>query len=773
MFNAVKRNGEQSTLPAPVKGINDIDAWHGMKDDYAVLMENWWPEPSKLVTRKGCLTRNPGFDAPVKTIVEYAHQDGSYKIFAASGGNIFNITSPGVMPGKVYPIENQRQDLSEGQSRAHLESKYGPLDTVAQIDSVFIDGKLGLWEMSQTERANLIIDSNSNFSGTASIEYNYGPSPTGINDSSVFYGSPGTSINPISEIDLDVGEEYTLSVYVKPHEDSRRIYFVSSGEDFSDGGQSPYGSLLVIEPDLSIDVQLAPINYGVDSIGGGWHRVWAVVKAYQHGSSDNKFSLIYANPADRVTGWEVWGFQLEKSPSPTRYIATSGGPKSIVDYTPDLPSIDLGLDVSDGDSLIWSGSGSIGSPDVTGLQSDEWESVQMSTPGGTFLYLLSGQDKPLMYDGEDWTAIDDASEPAITGVDTSTLKQGTVFKGRMYFVQSNSMSFWYLPPLQIGGEAKEFNLSAIFQRGGYIVGVYTWTLDAGSGSDDHLVVLSSEGEVAVYAGLDPDTAGSFSLIGVYYLGRPVGKRPCTKFGGDLLVLCEQGLYPLSIGLLSADVDRRATKTKNIQNTISAAITSFGGTFGFELCGYPARDALLLNVPTTTGNVQYVQNTITGAWTRFKGWDAQTWCNSSAGMLFGDSDSVKIAWQGESDDGEVIKCDVVTAFSDFKKPARRKLITLVSPYFRTNGNPSILYGVCGDYIIEDVEGEMHFNQPEGMVWGSMVWGEMVWGNRFRPSQTWSTVGKLCRSAAIRIKAQNNYSSLEWAATNIVYQTGSVL
>src|SRR5690625_2593697 len=95
MFNAVKRNGEQSTLPAPVKGINDIDAWHGMKDDYAVLMENWWPEPSKLVTRKGCLTRNSGFDAPVKTIVEYAHQDGSYKIFAASGGAIYDITASG------------------------------------------------------------------------------------------------------------------------------------------------------------------------------------------------------------------------------------------------------------------------------------------------------------------------------------------------------------------------------------------------------------------------------------------------------------------------------------------------------------------------------------------------------------------------------------------------------------------------------------------------------------------------------------------------------
>src|SRR5690625_4995950 len=215
MLRYSRNNARTHTVPAPVGGLNDRDSLVNMKEKDAVLMVNWWPEPSHLVTRKGCIDRNVGFTAPIKTLVEYSDLDGSSKIFAASGGNIFNVTNPGEMPGKVYPVENQRQDLSEGQSRAHLESKYGPLDTVAQIDSVFIDGKLGLWEMSQTERANLIIDSNSNFSGSASIEYNYGPSPTGINDSSVFYGSPGTSINPISETDLDVGEEYTLSVYVK------------------------------------------------------------------------------------------------------------------------------------------------------------------------------------------------------------------------------------------------------------------------------------------------------------------------------------------------------------------------------------------------------------------------------------------------------------------------------------------------------------------------------------------------------------------------------
>src|SRR5699024_3362699 len=175
----------------------------------------------------------------------------------------------------------------------------------------------------------------------------------------------------------------------------------------------------------------------------------------------------------------------------------------------------------------------------------------------------------------------------------------------------------------IGGEAKEFNLSSIFTRGGSITGVYTWTLDAGSGSDDHLVVLTSEGEVAVYAGVDPDVVDSFSLIGVFYLGRPVGNRPAAKFGGDLLILCEQGIYPLSLGLLGADIDRRMTRTQKRQNTITSAISSLTGQFGFEICGYPARDAIIVNVPEQRGHGQYDQNTITRAWTMFDVWNGNT------------------------------------------------------------------------------------------------------------------------------------------------------
>src|SRR5690606_19300237 len=144
---------------------------------------------------------------------------------------------------------------------------------------------------------------------------------------------------------------------------------------------------------------------------------------------------------------------------------------------------------------------------------------------------------------------------------------GLVFKGRAYLVEKSSLNLWYLPPASIGGEAEAIDMGQIFQRGGKIVTAKTWTIDSGNGSDDHMVVISSNGEVAVFSGYDPSGTNTWALIGVFYLGRPIGQRCAVKFGGDLLIICEDGVYPLGKGLLSASVDRRVAVTDKIQNRI--------------------------------------------------------------------------------------------------------------------------------------------------------------------------------------------------------------
>lgn len=450
-------------------------------------------------------------------------------------------------------------------------------------------------------------------------------------------------------------------------------------------------------------------------------------------------------------------------------------PRSIFEYAPALGGSRL-FAAAGGEIFDITASGEVDTPVVSGLSNDEWCPVSVVTPAddGYYLYLFNGVDRPLFYDGTDWTPIDGASTPAITGVATDSLVFGTVYKNRLFMAVRDTMKVVYLGVAQIGGAVDEVDLSAIFSRGGRITGLYTWTLDAGQGSDDHIVILTSNGEAAVYTGTDPGDVSSWALIGVYYLGKPIGNRPCIKFGGDLLVLCEQGLVPLSQALLTSSIDRSAAITDKIQNSINQAINAYGLNFGFELCLLPAHNALMVNVPAGGGrNYQFVQNTITQAWTKFSGWDARTIVNTSLGCYFADSNSVKQAWVGESDAGELITCDVLQAFQDFGSAVTNKYFTLIRPYLRTTGNPSLLFGLNGDFNPEAIDGVLDFTPPDGMVWGSMFWGDMVWGGSPRALQYWQTIGEIYRYAAPRIRVQNNFSSTEWSATDLVYQVGGML
>lgn len=410
--------------------------------------------------------------------------------------------------------------------------------------------------------------------------------------------------------------------------------------------------------------------------------------------------------------------------------------------------------------------GAVGAAVQTGLSNARWENAQITTPGGSFLYLVNGVDKPRLWNGTAWTSIDGASTPAITGVTTTLLAHVQLFKNRLFFVEKNAMRVWYLPVNSVGGSAASLDFGSIFRLGGFVQAVYTWTIDAGSGADDHFVVLSSNGEVAVYSGTDPSSASAWNLVGVFTLGRPIGRRCGIKFGGDLAINCMEGVFPLGKGLLSSSVDRRVALTDKIQNSVSLAANSYANNYGWQLCQYPDNNMLILNVPAGNGqNYQCAQNTITGAWTKLTGWNATVWLNAATGLYYGDGNSIQKAWTGNLDGTTPIQADVLPAFSYFGNKARNKYFTMVRPYLQSTGNPSVLYGLNTDFNASDPQGALSYTPSTGMVWGSMVWGSMVWGGGLTPITAWQTVGAVCNSAAVRLKIQNNGSDVRF--TNVDY------
>ena len=128
----------------------------------------------------------------------------------------------------------------------------------------------------------------------------------------------------------------------------------------------------------------------------------------------------------------------------------------------------------------------VGAALVTGLSNGRWQHVAFATPGGNFILACNGVDNMRRYDGTSWTDIG----ASITGVASTTIISLNAFKGRVWMVQKDTLNMWYLPTLAIAGAATLFPLGSVFQMGGFLRTMATWTVDAGTGADDNAVFIT-------------------------------------------------------------------------------------------------------------------------------------------------------------------------------------------------------------------------------------------------------------------------------------------
>lgn len=418
--------------------------------------------------------------------------------------------------------------------------------------------------------------------------------------------------------------------------------------------------------------------------------------------------------------------------------------------------------------------GAVGAAVVTGQTSDQWQHVNFSTPGGSFMYLANGSDSMQLYDGTAWTTVDAASTPAITGVTTSTIIHLNVFKTRIWMVERSSMRVWYLPVNSIGGAASSLDFSSIFKLGGYLMAMGTWSLDAGQGLDDYAVFITSQGEVAVYKGTDPASASTWSLVGVFVIGAPIGRRCLEKFAGDLLMIGRDGLVPMSQALMSSRVNSKIALTDKIQEAVSEATTAYGGNFGWQTVLYPAENMLLVNVPiSSTESHQHVMNTITKAWCRFTGWNATCWERFNDLIYFGTNGGVKLAWSGQSDNNANINAEALQAFHYFGNNGQIDLFTMVRPVLSANGTPGISVGVNVDFDVSSPVSIPTFSSNPAAIWDAAIWDADIWSGDYVIKKDWVSVNAYGKCAAIHIKTASRSTKLKWAATDFNFQPGGFL
>lgn len=370
-----------------------------------------------------------------------------------------------------------------------------------------------------------------------------------------------------------------------------------------------------------------------------------------------------------------------------------------------------------------------------------------------------------------------ASAITITGVDTSTLSQVWLFKRRKFYIERTSMSAWYLPVDGIGGAAAELDLGPIFRKGGALLFGATWSLDSGTGLDDVCIFATTEGEIAVYEGTDPASASTWSLAGVYEISRPLNKHAYFKAGGDLAILTEDGIIPVSEALRK---DRAALQavaiTAPIEDAWKAAVANSTTSFPVTPTLWQDQALLMIGVPGEN-NIAYVANARTGAWARFTGWDVRCGAVSGDSLYFATLGGIVMKGDdGGNDNGVSYTGIYVPKFID--SGASVSVANMAGVTFKSSGTPEIKVAGLSNYEVDDISAPVPMVTNEDAIWGTGVWGTFVWGGSAsaRTYNQWKTIRARGYSLSFALLVTSNQTpkpQFEVLSSRIRYEAGSAL
>lgn len=411
-------------------------------------------------------------------------------------------------------------------------------------------------------------------------------------------------------------------------------------------------------------------------------------------------------------------------------------------------------------------------------------SVTITTPGSGYVVgdVLSASNANLGGSGAGFsipvTQVGGWSVMVMSGVGLtiSNLITVTVFKQRVWYIENNSMNVWYAGILSFQGVLTQLPLGQIFKKGGTLMQMATWTIDNVSGIDDYAVFITSEGEVAIYQGYDPAQISTWSLVGVFTIGRPIGRRCYTKYASDIIVITADGLTPLSKAMLTDRTQEDAQLTYKILNAINNDVQTFNANFGWQVIDYPLGNKLILNVPDQTNILmhQWVMNSVCKSWWQFNAWNANCWELQQDSLYYGGSTKIFLADAGTNDAGTAITVDCKPAFSYFGLPGKLKNFLMARPIFQASANiaPVVTLNVDFNDVINPAP---PFISGGLAPWDTSPWDVTPWGDS-APSisiKHWQGVTGLGYAASGRISQQVSGVVAQWYSTDYLYEEGGAL
>lgn len=412
---------------------------------------------------------------------------------------------------------------------------------------------------------------------------------------------------------------------------------------------------------------------------------------------------------------------------------------------------------------------------VAGVVTDITGSTAISLTGtnmncqqfGTRLYMCNGVDNVQVYDGST------VADSTFTGITLNSLINVSSYKERLYFVERNSMKFWYGNTAAIGSSAlNSFDLQYVMRRGGYLLFAGSYTNQVAQTSQDLFWAISSEGEVVFYSGSSP-ASDAWGLVARFEIGKPLGYRAFVRVNNDVWILTQQGIVPIS-ALFESDPEQAL-------NVISARINPLFVQYAKQLtlssrwhgALWPQGRRVFIMLPTSESQCKMLVYSI----------DTRGWCcyqladpgdcitiSVAAGAMYYASVTSKIfnAETGYTDNGQPINFKSRGAFSFFNSRGNYKAFKDIRPLLKTARGISL--GVALDLNfsvsppVNSISTGPGIITPWGSLWGS-PWssGEEYLFDRF------ATKGQ-GHSAAVRFEGTVGNSECQFYGFEIRFDQG---
>lgn len=417
------------------------------------------------------------------------------------------------------------------------------------------------------------------------------------------------------------------------------------------------------------------------------------------------------------------------------------------------------------------------------------QSTNFANVFGDFVLCADGADTPFYYDGTTWADLALTGEiiPPVNpdpglALDPKNLIDVNIFKRRVWWVEKNSTRAWYGGTDEIQGTLSLFDLGEVFPRGGYLIDIGTWTIDTGTGINDNIIFFSSEGDIAMFGGIDPDT--DFTLLGIYKIAKPINRRSCVKRGGDLIIATDEGIVSMSQIMQEQSELPSSTITDVIKPLLSQIASSAIVVNDWCLVTNNKNEHLIYNTRDSRGTTrQYVMNLTTKAWTQYSNMDAYSWAELESEPYFGGVGYVARFWIGAFDfvsrdgsvTGELIQGKCIQAFNYFDSPGKQKFFNMARPIVRSSSEPSIGVSLAVDYNASSpvyADDPAQLNYPVG-IWDVSLWDEALWATGEVAWRRWFNVGAIGMAAAVAIAIKCNTESPNWISTDLTLESGGVL